>query len=538
MSMTLPAFQPSFDDLGTPLFDVTFCTLDLETTGGSPAGGDRITEMGAVKHRAGDIVGTFQTLVNPGRDIPPTITILTGITHSMVIDAPFIEEALPTFLEFIGNSVIVGHNVRFDLGFLNAAAERLGYPRLEHRFVDTAALARRLVRPEVRNLRLATLAKHFRSPTSPTHRALDDARATAHVLHALLERAGTLGVTALEDLLQLPTARGATHYGKIRMTEDLPRRCGVYLFKDAHGRIFYVGKAKNLRTRVRSYFYGDSRKSVAAMLNELASIDYEVTATELEAEITELRLIHAHRPRHNRRSRPPKASHFVKLTNERWPRLSIARTYRDDGGTYLGPFRSRRAAERVVHAIWDAAPIRRCLAKKPSGTNCAFSELGVAACPCDGSLGEDEYQVIVESVRSGMTTRPAVLLDRLEDRMAELAADQRYEDAARIRDRHRALARAIERRRAWLSLSAAGAVWAQSDDGAGAVIDAGRLAAAWTGIDRPLVAAGDVAIEQIPPSVELAEETNLLWSWLTGGGVRLIEATRPLTVPAFPVPAL
>ncbi len=536
--MPLLAFQPSFDDLGAPLFDVTFCTLDLETTGGSPNSGDRITEIGAVKHRGGDVVGTFQTLVNPGREIPPTITILTGITHAMVVDAPPIEEALPSFLEFIGNSVIVGHNVRFDLGFLNAAAERLGYPRLEQRFVDTAALARRLVRQEVRNLKLSSLAKYFRSPVAPVHRALDDARATAHVFHALLERAGTLGVTALEDLLQLPTAKGSTHYGKIRLADELPRRPGVYLFKDANGRIFYVGKAKNLRTRVRSYFYGDTRKSVAAMLNELVKIDYRVTSSELEAEITELRLIHAHRPRHNRRSRPPKASHFVKLTNERWPRLSIARSYREDGGTYLGPFRSRRSAERVVHAIWDAVPIRRCIARKPSGTNCAFAELGVAVCPCDGSVSERAYADIVSTVRTGMTFRPAALLAPLADKMAVLAEQQRFEDAARVRDRHRALARALLRRRTWQSMVSAGTIWAQKGDGEGAVIDAGRLVAAWSGIDRPLVPAAAPPTEQIPPTVELAEEAHLVWSWLMSGEARLIDSTGSLAMPAWPVGVL
>lgn len=536
--MPLLAFQPSFDDLGSPLFEVTFCTLDLETTGGSAASGDRITEIGAIKHRGGDALGTFQTLVNPGRDIPPTITILTGITHSMVVDAPPIEEALPSFLEFIGDAIVVGHNVRFDLSFLNAAAERLGYPRIGARFVDTAALARRLVRPDVRNLKLATLAKHFRSPVAPVHRALDDAKATAHVFHALLERAGTIGVTALEDLLQLPTARGATHYGKIRLADDLPRRPGVYLFRDANDRIFYVGKAKNLRTRVRSYFYGDTRKSVASMLNELTTIDYQVTSSELEAEVTELRLIHAHRPRHNRRSRPPKANHFVKLTDERWPRLSIARTYKDNDGTFLGPFRSRRAAERVVHAIWDAAPIRRCLAKKPSGSNCAFSELGVAACPCDGTVSEAEYADIVALVREGMTTRPSLLLDRLEERMHDLAQHQRFEDAARLRDRHRALSRAVARRRAWITLTEAGSIWAQSQDGDGAVIDAGRLAAAWSGMDHPLVAAGEGVTSQVPATVEVAEETGLIWSWLTGGGVRLVDATRPLSMPAHPVPMI
>ena len=150
------AFQPSFDDLTTSLFDVTFCVLDLETTGGSPATCE-ITEIGAVKYQGGELVGSFQTLVDPGLPIPPSIVILTGITEVMVHDAPKIEAALPSFLEFIGASVIVGHNIRFDLSFLNTAAIRLGYPKLKNKSVDTASLARRLVRPEVRNLKLRTL---------------------------------------------------------------------------------------------------------------------------------------------------------------------------------------------------------------------------------------------------------------------------------------------------------------------------------------------------------------------------------------------
>src|SRR4051795_13334629 len=135
--------QRSFDDLGTPLHDVTFCVVDLETTGGS-AVDCAITEIGAVKLRGGRCLGTFATLVNPGVAIPPTITVLTGITQSMVLPAPRIETVLPSLLEFIGDAVIVGTNIRFDLGFLPPALERAGHPPLANRNVDTYALAKRL----------------------------------------------------------------------------------------------------------------------------------------------------------------------------------------------------------------------------------------------------------------------------------------------------------------------------------------------------------------------------------------------------------
>src|SRR4051812_31983184 len=155
------AVQRSFDDLGTPLFDVTFCVLDFETTGGSPAD-CTITEIGAVKLRGGECLGTFQTLVNPGQAIPRSITVLTGITEAMVYPAPRIEHVLPALLEFIGDAVIVGHNVRFDLAFLNNACERAQYARPANQFIDTCALARRLVRDEVPNCKLGTLATRLR----------------------------------------------------------------------------------------------------------------------------------------------------------------------------------------------------------------------------------------------------------------------------------------------------------------------------------------------------------------------------------------
>lgn len=527
-------FQPSFDDLSTPLFDVAFCVLDLETTGGSPASCE-ITEIGAVKYRGGELIGTFQTLIDPGLPIPPSITILTGITQAMVVDAPSIATALPSFLEFIGDAVIVGHNVRFDLSFLNTAAVRLGYGRLENQSTDTAALARRLVRTEVRNLRLQSLAAHFRSPTTPNHRALEDARATAHVFHALLERAGSLGVTNLDDLLQLPTARGSTHYSKIRLTESLPRRPGVYIFKDRDGRPIYIGKASNLRARVRQYFYGDTRKSVAYLMKELDSIEHQVCDSLLEAEVTEIRLIHAHRPRHNRRSRPPKTAHFVKLTDEEYPRLSVVRTLKDDGIVYLGPFRSKKAADEVVHAIWDAIPLRRCRSRPGNRSGkCASAQMGLANCPCDGDLDVASYARVVDQLVSGLTGAPSLLLEKLTERMARLSHEQRYEEAAWARDRHDALVRVLRRRWEWQALTGAGWLEIEHADGTTAVIDHGSLVETRppgrpprlrTTVPEP------VTVPEVAPSVEAAEEVAIIWRWLETNRVRLVECTGTLAYP-------
>ncbi|HSF85105.1 MAG TPA: DEDD exonuclease domain-containing protein [Acidimicrobiia bacterium] len=532
--------QRTFDDLGAPLHSVPFCVLDLETTGGSPHDCE-ITEVGAVRYEGGELTGTFSTLVDPGAPIPPSITILTGISQAMVVDAPMIDEVLPSLLEFIGDAVIVGHNVRFDLSFLNAAAVRLGYGRLPNRSSDTAALSRRLLASEVRNFRLATLAKHLRSPTTPNHRALEDAKATAHVFFELLARAGTIGVTYLDDLMTLPTARGAPHYAKLELTEGLPRRPGVYLFRDRNDTVIYVGKAKNLRTRVRSYFYGDKRRRIADMLRDLRRIETRVCPTEVEASITELRLIHAHRPRYNRRSRPAKATHWVRLTREEFPRLSIVRTQRPESAlAHLGPFRRKRNAELVMHAIWDAVPIRRCTGTKGHPA-CRYAQLGVALCPCDGTVDRKLYRSTTDDILMGIDHDAGLLLSPLVDRMRHLATASRFEEAADIRDRHRALARALEQRRVWQAIAGAGLVWAESDAGESVILDHGALVVSWgPGDPTPLVPAGPTAVDltATPPTMASAEELWVLWRWLNRPGVTIVESTNPVAMPATQVKEL
>jgi DNA polymerase-3 subunit epsilon len=513
--------QRSFDDLGAPLSGVTFCVVDVETTGGSPAT-CAITEVGAVKVRGGECLGTLQTLVNPGVAIPPEIIVLTGITDAMVLPAPRIEEVLPSLLEFAGDSVLVGHNLRFDTAFLDAALVRASYPRLPNRRVDTCGLARRLVRDEVPDCRLATLARRFRLAHQPCHRALDDALATADLLHALLERAGTWGVLGLDDLLALPTIAAHPLAAKLRLTAALPRRPGVYLFRGRGGRVLYVGKATDLRARVRSYFSGDDRRKVVPLLREAESIDHVVCPGPLEAAVLEVRLIQRHLPPFNRRATGWRRYAYLKLTlDERFPRLSVVRAPRPgDGCLYLGPLPSTAAARQVADAIESAAPIRRCAARPgrtPRPWPCAPAQLGVAACPCAGTVSEEEYRQIVDLVVAGLTTDPAVLLRPLEERMGALAAAERFEEAAAARDRAAALARAIHRQRQLDGLRRAGRVELELDAGRRLVLDAGVLppqAGVGPSGDPPDPFAGALADPLAPLPHHLADELACVASWL------------------------
>ena len=467
--------QQSLDGLGIPLAEATFCVLDFETTGGS-AESDEITEIGAVKVCGGEVVGTFQTMVNPGRGIPPQITVITGITQMMVVNAPTINQVLPTFLDFIGGSVIVGHNVRFDMSFLNAAIRRWGGPMLGNQRLDTLALARRLLTDEVPRFKLGELATRLRLAHQPCHRALDDAWATVDLLHFLIERASAWGVTGLDDLIALPTVAGHPQWKKLSLTTALPRKPGVYFFTDSQDRVLYVGKATDLRSRVRSYFSSETRRKVPQLLRETAAIKHEVCDNTLDAELLELRLIQEHTPRFNRRGTRPMKPSYVKLTTgEAFPRLSVVRSKKGEG-VYLGPISNRRTADLVVEAIQAAVPLRRCTTKigrngtaKKAGL-CTAAQLGKAACPCTGELPVERYaQTVNEAVRY-MTSHPHLVLNRLSERMEQLATEERFEDAAAMRDRASAFANTVERSRRLQMVSNLGAVSLQLPGSTAAVI--------------------------------------------------------------------
>lgn len=462
--------QASFDDLGTPLCDVTFCVLDIETTG-SDRGGDLITEIGVVKVRGGECLGTMATLVNPGKAIAPSVVVLTGITQAMVASAPHIEAVLPTLQEFLGDTVIVGHNVGFDMGFINAALLRSNRALMRNTVIDTLPLARRLVRDEVPDCRLGTLANRFRLDHKPTHRALDDALATTDLLHLLLERAAGLGVLGLDDLVMLPKMGGHPQSSKLKLTQQLPRRPGVYRFLGALDEVLYVGKATNLRQRVRSYFSSDDRRKVGPMLRETQRLAHTTTADPISAEILELRYLHHLNPRYNRVGTTWEKYCYVRLTtDEPWPRL-VTTSEPAASGVHIGPLSSRAVASTVIEAVQSALPIRRCTARlgrnfKPpqSAVPCSGARLGVALCPCSGTADEAAYWRVVAQVIAACTTSPQLVLDPLWAKVAELAAARRYEEAANMRDRAQAFAAAISRQRLFDQLRCAGQIEVQIHD--------------------------------------------------------------------------
>lgn len=555
MSTTAPAApsrwdrQHSFDELGRPLRDLTFCVVDLETTGGSAEGGSMITEIGAVKVRGGEVLGEFQTLVNPQTDIPAFIAVLTGISNGMVADAPSIESALPAFLEFARGCVLVAHNAPFDVGFLKHFAGRQGLAWPAFDVLDTAKLARRVVtRDETPNCKLSSLATLFHATTTPNHRALSDARATVDVLHGLMERLGGLGVHTLEELQTFSGRVTPAQRRKRHLAEALPQAPGVYLFEDDRGRVLYVGTSRDLRTRVRSYFTASETRT---RMGEMVGIAERVTgiecATPLEAQVRELRLIAQHKPRYNRRSRFPEKVTFLKLTREPWPRLALVKRVLDDGADYVGPFSSRSTAEKALQALHDAFPVRQCserLARRPSRAACVLAEMGRCLSPCDGSTDEATYAALVDRLRDSLLRGADPVVDSLTSRMSALAADERFEEASVHRDRLAAFLRAASRTQRLSALARCREIVAARRDDRGRwevhVVRHGRLAAAgvipsggnaFTFVEQLRASAETVSGGPGPVPSATAEESELVLRWLETPGVRLVDVDGEWTCP-------
>jgi DNA polymerase III epsilon subunit family exonuclease len=379
------------------LEEAEFVVFDLETTGLSAAH-SHICEVGAVRVRALELVDSFQSLVNPNVALPEPVARLTGLRERELRRAPSLTSVLRRFLAFAGDDLLVAHNARFDQRFLDRQLLFQQGRRLSEPPVCTAALARRLLEGRVRRVGLASLAQFFGVPTTPCHRALPDAEATAQVLVHLIGLAQELGARRLSDLRALAAPRKRRVYGKRSLARGAPTRPGVYLFRDRHDHVLYVGRARDLRARLRSYFRSErQRPSVEAALLALDRIEWRVLGSELEAALEELRLIRELAPPANSRSRRKERGFYLR---RRGDDFVVSKT-----ATALGPLSSRRQASLAARALASSTP--------------------------------EELDALLEGGP----------LPRLRARLSDLAESLRYEEAARLRDRVDALEQVIDRLR-------------------------------------------------------------------------------------------
>ena len=238
-----------------PLEEADWVVFDLETTGLSPSSA-RICEIGAQRVRRLELADAFETLVNPRMPLPPAVQALTGIEPARLRGAPPAGLAVRRFLDFAGDTVLVAHNARFDMAFLDREVELLTGRRVAAPVVDTVWLARRLLEGRVRRVGLASLAHLFGTATEPCHRALADACATAEILVCLIGLAQERGARTVSDVVELAAPRARRLHCKRTLVAAAPPTPGVYLFRDRNETVLYVGRARDLRARLRSYFAG------------------------------------------------------------------------------------------------------------------------------------------------------------------------------------------------------------------------------------------------------------------------------------------
>jgi len=537
--------QLATEGLGQPLSQITFVIVDLETTGGSPASAG-ITEIGAVKVRGGEVLGEFATLINPQVDIPPFIAALTGITNTLVAQSPTLRGVMPSLLEFIGDAVVVAHNAPFDIGFLTHACRAQGIAWPKPAVVDTARLARvTLSRDEVMNCKLGTLATFFHSPTTPTHRALDDARATVDVLHGLIERVANLGVATIEDLQAFTSRVSPQQREKRHLATGLPNSPGVYIFRDAQGVALYVGTSKNINTRVRSYFTAsETRRRMSEMVSIATEVTPIVCTSVLEARIRELRLITSEQPRYNIRSKKPAKQSWITFTDEAVPRLTTTRTPRSDEMPAFGPFVGRALTKEAVETLAWVFNLRTCTTKfrkipilNDSATHgCVRFDFGRCAAPCLGSY--NEHDMIVERATQAMRGDFREITSAITEHLQELSDQARYEDAALWRDRLTMLTQSSVRSHRLANLFEINELVAAQANASGGweihIIRNGRLAGAGiaeAGVDPlPIVEALVAAADHSSPDV-LVEEALAISKWLDQPGVRLVRTSSPLSMP-------
>ena len=424
--------------------DATFVVTDTETTG-LKAKEHRVIEIGAVKVQDGEVVDRFQQLVNPQRSIPGRITKLTGITTGMVFDAPTMDDVMPDYLDFLDDGILTAHNLSFDKGFIDAECTRIGAEERPNETLCTVRLARRLL-PGLDSKGLSRLVQFYDIDVEGRHRALGDAEATGIVLRRLLSQlAFEHEIETVEDLLSFQhrsyqTVRETpSHLKAIREDElpNVPDEPGVYALKNSSGTALYVGKAKDLSDRLRTHFTAVESKSARkrTMLQKVRSVDWETTATELEAILRESRLIKTKKPRYNRAQRRYYSRPFIRLdTTHEYPTISWTRTLTDDGAEYYGPVRNTDRAEMVVDVAGRFYRLRECDDERLHlGQRCLYADMDRCTAPCETDDAE-AYAEEVQRVRRFLTGRDPSVIDRLRERMRQASDNRDFEKAAEFRD--------------------------------------------------------------------------------------------------------
>lgn len=434
--------------------DAVFVVVDVETTGQNAYNG-RITEIGMVKVIDGEIVDEYSTLINPEQFIPPYITFITGITNEMVSTAPTFYDVHNKIKSFLGDNVFVAHNVSFDFFFVKESFLRVGEEEIKNDTLCTVRLARRIL-PTTKSKSLDSLIKYYNIPVNNRHRALDDAKATAKILINFLDvLENKYDIELLSDVLSF-------QYKKVFQLKNppknflllkneianLPEKPGVYFFYDKNDFLLYIGKSKNLKERVESYFYHNTGhdSKIFEMVRKVHSLKYETTASELSALLLESLLIKKYKPLYNSASKRYKKYPFLKINvNEKYPVLSWDYEIKDDGAKYYGPFTNRYSIEVFLEALNKLFKLRECKDFKPKAKrSCIYSDIERCLAPCINDDYE-KYEEEIKNVFNFLNGMNKSIIDKFVEMMNDKAENLLFEEAAEIRNKIWVIEKFIEK---------------------------------------------------------------------------------------------
>jgi len=422
-----------------PIEEAEFSVLDVETTGLS-ARNNHVIEIGIVKVKNLKVAGKFHSLVNPGYKIPYFITQFTGITDEDIVDAPFFSELADKIENVIGDSIISAHNLSFDDSFLKYEFFRTGKEPLSNHKICTLKIARRLY-PLLKSKSLSSITQYLRLKNSNAHRALADAEVTARALIKMIKKLKKdEGIETLNELYSYQSRVSSKGRPKIKksLTNDissLPNAPGIYYFLNKKNEIIYVGKAKSLEERIKSYFSPTASKKAKKIVRQASKIKTEITNTELTALLTEAETIKLITPKYNAQLKKYGNKYFIRINKTHdYPKLEISNHFDFDGNDYFGLFISRKRADKVMEMIDKTFSLRECTDKEFSKKKkCFLADIERCTAPCI-KTSDPDYSDELEKVYEFLSGKNQIALDRLLHKMKVYSSKQKYEKAAEIKE--------------------------------------------------------------------------------------------------------
>ncbi len=427
------------DIVDIPFEDANFCVLDVETTGLSPANGG-IIEIALVRVENMKVTDTYTSLVNPGRLIPYFITKLTGISDDDVFDAPYFEEIADKVEQFIADDILIAHNISFDKSFLRKEFISCGREPVQNLSLCTVKLARKLY-PQLGSKSLGSVCRHLGLKNTSAHRALGDAKVTARAFIKMAAEAKAkhkiFTVGEIVNFQFSPSSKRENLRIKPSLSKEvseLPDAPGVYYFINSKKEIIYIGKAKSLKDRIKSYFSTTAPRKSKKIIQQASHLKIEITNSELTALLTEAETIKIIKPKHNTQLKKYGNKYFLRvIKNHTFPSIEICNYFDFDGNDYFGLFITRKKAEAVHEVITKTFLIRECTdAELAKNRVCLLSEIDRCIAPCINN-DKSEYAAELERMYEFMFGKNQFALNRLLNKMKEYSSQLKFEKASEVK---------------------------------------------------------------------------------------------------------